>query len=89
MILYYVALYVAFSEDNVDISANDFIIVALREIRRYQKSSDLLIASTSFSRLVKEILHENSDTVDRVQASILTTLQKAAKSYVVSLLKDE
>ena len=36
-------------------SRNHVIIVALREIRKYQKSSDLLIRKISFQRLVREI----------------------------------
>jgi hypothetical protein len=88
-IFYYVALYVAFFEDNVDISFNDFIVVAFQKIRRYQKSFDFLIVSILFSRLVKEILHENNDIVNKVQTSILTILQKTTESYVMSLLKDE
>lgn len=32
--------------------------VALREIRRYQKSTELLIPKAPFARLVKEILHD-------------------------------
>jgi histone H3 len=69
--------------------ANDLIIVVLREIRRYQKSIDLLIASTSFSRLMKKILHDNSDIVNKIQTSILIVLQKACEFYVVFLLEDE
>jgi histone H3/H4 len=69
--------------------ANDFIAVALREIRRYQKSIDLIIASTSFSRLMKKILHDNSDIVNKIQTSTLTVLQKACEFYVMSLLEDE
>jgi histone H3/H4 len=69
--------------------ANDLIAVALREIRRYQKSIDLLIASTSFSRLIKKILHDNNDIVNKIQTSILTVLQEACEFYVMSFLKDE
>jgi histone H3 len=69
--------------------ANDLIAVVLREIRRYQKSTDLLIASTSFSRLMKKILHDNSDIVNKIQISILIVLQEACEFYVMSLLKDE
>ena len=32
--------------------------VALREIRRYQKSTDLLIRKTPFQRLVREVLQD-------------------------------
>ncbi len=69
--------------------ANDLIIVVLREIRRYQKSIDFLIASISFSRLMKKIFHDNNDIVNKIQISILIVLQKACEFYVMSLLKDE
>ncbi len=69
--------------------ANDFIAVVLREIRRYQKSIDFIIASTSFSRLMKKILHDNSDIVNKIQISTLTVLQEACEFYVMSLLEDE
>jgi histone H3/H4 len=68
---------------------NDLIAVALRKIRRYQKSIDFLIASTSFSRLMKKIFHDNSDIVNKVQTSTLIVLQKACEFYVMSLLEDE
>jgi histone H3/H4 len=68
---------------------NDLIVVVLRKIRRYQKSINLLIASTSFSRLMKKILHDNSDIVNKIQTSTLIVLQEACEFYVMSLLKDE
>jgi histone H3/H4 len=68
---------------------NDLIIVILREIRRYQKSIDLLIASFSFSRLMKKILHDNNDIVNKIQISTLIVLQKACEFYVMFLLKDK
>jgi histone H3/H4 len=68
---------------------NDFIAVVFREIRRYQKSIDLIIASTFFSRLMKKIFHDNSDIVNRIQTSALIVLQKACEFYVVFLLEDE
>jgi histone H3/H4 len=60
---------------------NDLIIVAFREISRYQKSIDFLIASTSFSRLMKKILHDNSDIANKIQTSILIVLQKACEFF--------
>ena len=37
--------------------------VALREIRRYQKSTDLLVPRLPFQRLIREIAHEHSDDI--------------------------
>ena len=37
--------------------------VALREIRRYQKSTELLIRKLPFQRLVREIAHEYNDRI--------------------------
>ncbi|PPQ81095.1 hypothetical protein CVT25_014558 [Psilocybe cyanescens] len=62
--------------------------VALREIRLYQKSTDLLIRKLPFQRLVREISTE-CKTVDlRFQASALLALQEAAEAYLVSLFED-
>ncbi len=88
-VAHYVAHYVALSMIEIVSLANDFIAVALREIRRYQKSIDLIIASTSFSRLMKKILHDNSDIVNRIQTSTLIVLQEACEFYVMSLLECE
>jgi histone H3 len=61
--------------------------VALREIRKYQKSTDLLIRKKPFERLVREVLYSiKSDA--RVQPSTLACLQEAAESYVVTLFED-
>ena len=61
--------------------------VALREIRKYQKSTDLLIQKLSFRRLVRE-LAANIDSEKRFQESALQALQKAAEHYLVTLLEE-
>jgi histone H3 len=48
--------------------------VALREIRRYQKSTELLIKKLPFQRLVREITNEMK-TDFRYQANALLALQ--------------
>ncbi len=61
--------------------------VALREIRRYQKSTDLLIRKLPFQRLVREIgIDFKKD--GRFQASALLGLQEAAEAYLVGLFED-
>ena len=61
--------------------------VALREIRRYQKSTELLIRKLPFQRLVREIaLSFHSDL--RFQSAALGTLQEASEAYLVDLFGD-
>jgi len=69
--------------------------VALREIRKYQKSTDLLIRRLPFSRLVREIsLDMITDQMDysesglRWQSSALLALQEATEAYLVHLFED-
>merc|ERR1711985_57994 len=61
--------------------------VALREIRKYQKSTDLLIRKLPFQRIVKDIAHEQRPEV-RFQSSALMALQEAAEAYLVGLFED-
>ncbi|RWS30899.1 histone H3 variant-like protein [Leptotrombidium deliense] len=53
--------------------------VALREIRRYQKTTDLLIARAPFQRLIREITQELSVEGIRYQTAALIALQEAAE----------
>ena len=62
-------------------------IVALREIRRYQKSTELLIRRLPFQRLVREIA-QNMKTELRFQASALSALQEASEAYLIGLFED-
>ncbi len=63
--------------------------VALREIRRYQKSTEHLIRKLPFQRLVREIAHDFYPTSDlRFQSSALAALQEAAEAYLVGLFED-
>lgn len=61
--------------------------VALREIRRYQKSTDLLIRKLPFSRLVREIAQDFKTDLC-FQASAILALQEASEAYLVSLFED-
>lgn len=61
--------------------------VALREIRRYQRSTDLLIRKLPFQRLVKEIAHGYMSDL-RFQSTAILALQEAAEAYLVSLFED-
>ena len=61
--------------------------VALREIRRYQKSTDLLIRKAPFQRLVKQIAQEIKESV-RFQSTAVLALQEASEYYLVGLFED-
>jgi histone H3 len=61
--------------------------VALRQIRRYQKSTDLLIRKMPFQRLVREIAAEFKNDL-RFQSTAILALQEAAEAYLVSLFED-
>ena len=61
--------------------------VALREIRRYQKSTELLIRKLPFQRLVREIC-QDFQTDLRFQSLALLALQEAAEAYLVGLFED-
>ena len=61
--------------------------VALREIRKYQKSTELLIRKAPFQRLIREIVREfNTDM--RFQSTALLALQEASEAYLVGLFED-
>ncbi|KAI9636238.1 putative DNA binding protein [Dioszegia hungarica] len=61
--------------------------VALREIRRYQKSTELLIRKLPFQRLVREIAQDFKTDL-RFQSSAIGALQEASEAYLVSLFED-
>jgi histone H3 len=61
--------------------------VALREIRKFQKSTDLLIRKLPFQRLVREIATEYKSDL-RFQSQAVLALQEAAEAYLVGLFED-
>jgi histone H3 len=61
--------------------------VALREIRRYQKSTDLLIRRLPFYRLVRDIAWNFQGDL-RFQSSSVLALQEAAEAYHVGVFED-
>ena len=61
--------------------------VALKEIRKYQRSTDLLIRKLPFQRLVKEIAQQFKTDM-RFQSAALAALQEAAEAYLVGLFED-
>lgn len=61
--------------------------MALREIRRYQKSTELLIRKLPFQRLVREICETIKQDL-RWQSSAILAMQEACEQYLVSLFED-
>jgi len=63
--------------------------VALREIRKYQKSTDLLIRRLPFQRLVKEVAENVAPGKNlRFQSAAIGALQEVAEAYLVSVFED-
>lgn len=61
--------------------------MALREIRKYQMSTDVLIRRMPFRRLALEVLSEFS-TAKRLQVMAIRSLQEAAEAFLVGLFAD-
>lgn len=61
--------------------------VALREIRRYQKTTEFLIRRLPFQRLVRE-LADPYKTDCRFQSEAMRALQESAEAYLVGLFED-
>ena len=61
--------------------------VALREIKRYQKSTELLIRKLPFQRVVREVAQEYKSDL-RFQSNAVLALQEACESYIVGLFED-
>ena len=72
--------------------------VALREIRRYQKSVELLIRKAPFLRLAREVMQDKtvnrtiddskSKTVERVTGASALAMQEASEAYLVGVFED-
>ena len=61
--------------------------VALREIKRYQKGTNLLLLKAPFQRFVRAIC-EGIDSELRFQSQALLAIQEAAESYLIGLFED-
>uniref|UniRef100_A0A4W5L5F2 Selenoprotein H n=1 Tax=Hucho hucho TaxID=62062 RepID=A0A4W5L5F2_9TELE len=61
---------------------------ALTEIRKYQKSTDLLLRKGPFARLVREVCQTYSRDFMRWQVYALLALQEAAEAFLVLLFSD-
>lgn len=61
--------------------------VALKEIRKFQKTTELLIRTAPFQRLVKEISQKFKQDF-RYQVNALQALQEATEAYIIGLFED-
>ena len=61
--------------------------VALREIRRYQKTTETLIRKKPFERLVREVALVYKSTL-RFQVSAIAAIQEACEAFLVGLFQD-
>uniref|UniRef100_A0A7S3JND5 Core Histone H2A/H2B/H3 domain-containing protein n=1 Tax=Aureoumbra lagunensis TaxID=44058 RepID=A0A7S3JND5_9STRA len=61
---------------------------ALKEIRKYQRSTDLLLRKLPFARLVREIQQSFVQRDLRWQAEAIIALQEAAEAHLVALFQD-
>ena len=62
--------------------------VALREIRRYQRTTEMLIPKAPFARLAREILENVSDGSYRLATQAALALQQACEAMLVILFED-
>ena len=68
--------------------------VALKQIRQYQKSTELLIRKLPFQRLVREIASDSEVILSplcgkvRFQSTAIMALQEASEAYLVGLFED-
>ena len=68
--------------------------VALKQIRQYQKSTELLIRKLPFQRLVREIAGDSQIITSplcgkvRFQSAVIMALQEATEAYLVGLFED-
>ena len=60
--------------------------VALREIRRYQKSTDLLIRKLPFQRFVREIAQDHKPNL-RFQSTAILGLHESCEAHLVGLFE--
>ena len=61
--------------------------IALRKIRRFQRSMEMLIRKLPFQRLVREIAQDFKTDL-RFQSAAIMALQEASEAYLVGLFED-
>ncbi|KAF5837085.1 histone-fold-containing protein [Dunaliella salina] len=63
-------------------------LIALREIRAYQKTTELLIPAAPYNRLIKEVLRACGPGISKIQAKAVLALREAGEAYLVGLFED-
>ena len=68
-------------------------IQALREIRKYQKSTELLLRKAPFQRLIRAVCADIREKLGgekqyRIQGLCVQALQEASEAYLVALLEE-
>ena len=58
---------------------------ALKEIRRQQASTDMLLRITPFTRIIKEIIYQITPREYRIQTAAIRALMEAAQSFMITL----
>jgi histone H3 len=61
--------------------------VALREIRRYQKGTELLCRKLPFQRLVREVAQDFKADL-RFKSHAIMALQSAGEDYIIGIMED-
>ena len=61
--------------------------IALREIRRFQKTTELLLRKAPFQRVVRQIAQKYKMDV-RFQSTAVLALQEASEAYMVGMFED-
>lgn len=62
--------------------------VALREIRKYQKATNLLCRKIAFQRIVREIAQDLCGPHLRFQSTSILAIQEASEAYISGVLED-
>jgi histone H3 len=63
-------------------------MVALREIQKFQKKSDLLIRKAPFQCLIRKIALKFGKSDLRMQSTAILALQEAAEYFMVDVFSD-
>ena len=63
-------------------------LVALKEIRKFQKTTELLIPKASFQRVIREVTQKLSKTDLKWNTAGLLALQEASEAFIVGLMED-
>ena len=61
--------------------------VALRQIRKYQKSTELLIRKLPFQRLLREVVYEMKKKDYRFQSTAILAMQEAAEAFLIRMFE--